>query len=50
MKAQGIPDFFIRRSIGVVGQAPPIPKFIDAVEVIYEIPSYGSFEPVPDDF
>ena len=41
MKAQGIPDF----------QAPPpIPKFIDAVEVIDEIPSYDSFEPSPDDF
>jgi hypothetical protein len=29
MMAQGIPDFFIRRSLGVVGQAPPpIPKFL----------------------
>ncbi len=36
-RAQGIPDF----------QAPaPIPKFIDAVEAIDEIPSYDSFEPV----
>jgi len=41
MKAQGIPDF----------QAPPsIPKFIDAVEAIDELPSYDSFEPSPDDF
>jgi len=41
MKAQGIPDF----------QAPPpIPKFIDTVEAIDELPSYDSFEPAPDDF
>ena len=41
MKAQGIPDF----------QAPPpIPKFIDAVEAIDELPSYDSFEPSTDDF
>ena len=41
MKAQGIPDF----------QAPPpIPKFIDAVEAIDELPSYDSFELAPDDF
>jgi lysophospholipase L1-like esterase len=41
MKAQGIPDF----------QAPPpIPKFIDTVEAIDELPSYDSFEPSPDDF
>ena len=41
MKAQGIPDF----------QAPPpIPKFIDTVEAVDEIPSYDSFEPAPDDF
>ena len=41
MKAQGIPDF----------QAPPpIPKFIDAVEAIDELPSHDSFEPSPDDF
>jgi hypothetical protein len=41
MKAQGIPDF----------QAPPpIPRLIDAAEAIDEIPSYDSFEPVPDDF
>jgi len=41
MKAQGIPDF----------QAPPpIPKFIDAVEAIDELPSYDSFEPSPDEF
>ena len=41
MKAQGIPDF----------QAPPpIPKFIDAVEAIDELPSYDSFEPSLDDF
>ena len=40
MKAQGIPDF----------QAPPpIPKFIDTVEAIDELPSYDSFEPPPDD-
>jgi hypothetical protein len=40
MKAQGIPDF----------QAPPpIPKFIDTVEAIDELPSYDSFEPSPDD-
>ena len=51
MKAQGIPDFFIRRSLGVVGQAPPpIPKFIDAQEAIDELPSYDSFEPPPDQF
>jgi hypothetical protein len=41
IKSQGIPDF----------QAPPpIPKFLDTVEAIDEIPSYDSFEPVPDDF
>ena len=41
MKAQGIPDF----------QAPPpIPKFIDTAHAIDELPSYGSFEPSPDDF
>ena len=41
MKAQGIPDF----------QAPPpIPKFIDAVEAIDELPSYDFFEPSTDDF
>jgi hypothetical protein len=41
MKAQGIPDF----------QAPPfIPKFIDAVGGIDELPSYDSFEPSTDDF
>ena len=41
MKAQGIPDF----------QAPPsIPKFIDTVEAIDELPSYDSFEPAPDEF
>ena len=46
IKARGIPDFFILRSLGVVGQAPtPIPKFIDAAEAIDEIPSYDSFEP-----
>jgi hypothetical protein len=40
-KAQGIPDF----------QAPPpIPKFIDTVEAIDELPSYDSFEPSTDDF
>jgi hypothetical protein len=41
MKAQGIPDF----------QAPPpIPKFIDTVEAIDELPSCDSFEPSLDDF
>ena len=41
MKAQGIPDF----------QAPPpIPKFIDTLEAIDDLPSYDSFEPAPDDF
>jgi hypothetical protein len=49
MKAQGIPDF----------QAPPpIPRFIDTVEAVDEIPSYDSFEPpvvsnvepAPDEF
>ena len=41
MKAQGIPDF----------QAPPpILKFNDAAEAIDELPSYDSFEPLPDDF
>jgi hypothetical protein len=29
---------------------PPLLKFIDAVEAIDELPSYGSFEPAPDDF
>jgi hypothetical protein len=51
MKAQGIPDFFIRRSLGEVGHAPPpIPKFIDTVEAIDELPTYDSFEPSPEDF
>jgi hypothetical protein len=41
MKAQGIPDF----------QAPPpIPKFIDTVDAIDELPEYDAFEPAPDDF
>jgi len=41
MKSQGIPDF----------QAPPpIPKFIDTLEAIDELPCYDSFEPAPDDF
>jgi hypothetical protein len=41
MKAQGIPDF----------QAPPpIPKFIDTVDAIDELPSYDSLEPAPDDY
>ena len=41
MKAQGIPDF----------QAPPpIPKFIDTVMALDELPSYDSFEPSPEDF
>jgi hypothetical protein len=39
MKSQGIPDFFIRRSLGVVGQAPPpIPTFIDTALAIDELP------------
>jgi len=51
MKSQGIPDFFIRRSLGVVGQAPPpIPKLIDTLEALDELPCYDSFEPAPDDF
>ena len=59
MKAQGIPDFFIRRSLGEVGQAPPpIPRFIDtalamvrqAHHNVDELPPYDSFEPAPDDF
>jgi hypothetical protein len=50
MKARGIPDFFIRRSLGVVGQAPPpIPKFIDTLEAIDELTSCDSFKPAPDD-
>ena len=41
MKAQGIPDF----------QAPsPIPKFIDTVEAIDELPEYDAFDPAPDEF
>ena len=41
MRAQGIPDF----------QAPPpIPKFIDTVEAVDELPSHDSFEPSLDDF
>jgi hypothetical protein len=41
MKSQGIPHF----------QAPPpIPKYIDTVEALDELPSYDSFEPAPDDF
>jgi hypothetical protein len=40
-KAQGIPHF----------QAPPpIPRFIDAVKAIDELPSCNSFEPSPADF
>jgi hypothetical protein len=40
-RGQGIPDF----------QAPPpIPKYIDTVEALDELPSYDSFEPAPDDF
>ncbi len=51
MKSQGTPDFFIRRSLGIVGQAPPpIPKLIDTSLAIDELPSYDSFEPAPDDF
>ncbi len=41
MKAQGIADF---------RAPPPIPKFVDTVEAIDELPSYDSFEPPPDDF
>ena len=41
MKSQGIPDF----------QAPPpIPKFIDTLEALDELPCYDSFEPAPDEF
>ena len=41
MKAQSIPDF----------QAPPpIPKFIDTVEAIDELPEDDAFDPAPDDF
>ena len=51
MKAQGIPDFLVRRSLGVGGQAPPpIPKIIDTTEAIDELPLYDSFDPSPDDF
>ncbi len=39
MKSQGISDF----------QAPPpIPKFIDTVEAIDELPCYDPFQPNPD--
>ena len=41
MKSQGIPDF----------QAPPpIPKFIDTLEALDELPCYDSFEPAPDEW
>jgi hypothetical protein len=40
MKAQGA-DF---------RAPPPIPKCIDAVEAIDELPCYDAFEPAPDDF
>jgi hypothetical protein len=62
MKSQGIPEFLIRRSLGVVGKAPPpIPKFIDTTlvrrsakreggEALDELPRYDSFDPAPDDF
>ena len=41
MKSQGVPDY----------QAPPsIPKFIDTVEAIDELPSYDAFEASRDDF
>ena len=49
MKSQGVPDFFIRRSLGVVGQAPPpIRTFIDTFEAIDEIPCCDFFEKFPD--
>jgi hypothetical protein len=51
MNSQGIPEFFIRRSLGVFGQAPPpIPKFINTSHAIDEISSYDYFEESPDDF
>ena len=41
MKAEGLPDF----------RAPPaIPKFIDTSQDTYELSSYDSLEPSPDDF
>lgn len=41
IKSKGIPDF---------QASPPIPKFIDAVEAIDELPEHDFFEPAPDDF
>ncbi len=42
--------FLYRRSLGVVGQAPPpIPKYTDTVEALDEVPSYDSFEPAPEE-
>jgi hypothetical protein len=40
MTAQGIPDFFIRRSAKREGGG----------EALDELPRYDSFEPAPDDF
>jgi hypothetical protein len=39
MTAQGIPDFFIRRSAKREGG-----------EALDELPRYDSFDPAPDDF
>jgi hypothetical protein len=51
MKSQGIPNFLIRRSLGVVGQAPPpIPKFIDRSTGSRQGPVASRVEPTPDDF
>jgi hypothetical protein len=41
MKSQGIPEF---------NAPPPIPRFIDALEAIDELPSYDPFDPPPEDF
>jgi hypothetical protein len=63
MKSRDITDFFIRRSLEVVGQAPPpIPKLIDTTlvhrsskpeggggEALDELPCYDSFEPAAAD-
>lgn len=51
IKSQGISDFLVRWSLGVVGQAlPPIPKFIDAAEAIKELTLYDSLDPLPNNF
>jgi hypothetical protein len=41
MKSQGIPE---------LNAPPPIPRFIDALEAIDELPSYDPFDPPPEDF